>query len=540
MPDESPLNTFDLSVVLPINDASPPFIFFQIFFNCNGINFSSDQLNNADDALEWAQDELASFGTWTVVNNTLYLSESLCGVGSINLIVSTLEQGDVDGAGSMDIDDSSPVAIDRILGGSFVDVSLNHARATDSFWKNEISQIRYKYADAYTDNINGMYHVKPAGGGDGYNMLASEVTALGKDIATYLGGVGNVTYGYDFFDGEFTVYVPQLGITEAILAVNLDSLLLQVVGTNPVNIAGISTTAMFAEWAFYISKLATAGVTVTSIQLGVEEGIALKQLITHSADDVKNISVVAINYFRANYPSLKLYSDAYEVNDESERLNNYNPTLATMDIDGARQYFQFQDTLNTYEKNRDRIYELGGVLTKFRQVFGVNRKVRFQQSVVKPGNPFEEKVGEGLIQMEFWMHVIKQNIQFGGMIDYLTGGYPPHRLMTKTNVIFPLLRFAQLGSGMFINNGMIEVDFDNDNLEVLGCKKGTGSELYIINTSEDFQSETISLNGTLVAYTLEAWYGGLTEDEASHYTASGNAGTSALLYPHSFTKISIV
>lgn len=535
MADESPLNTFDLSVVLPINDASPPFIFFQIFFTCNGVTFSSDQMNNAEDTLEWAQDELASFGTWTVVNNTLYLSDSLCGVGSIYLIVSAIDQGGSDAEGSMDIDDSSPVAILDIFGAGLIDVSVNHSRVTDSEWIANMLAIGFKYGDPFPDPISHWNHLIPSGGGDGYNILESEALLLGKTLATVQDGVGNETYGYDFIDGEYSDYLPLLGINETILSVNISTLLMQVIGTSPVNVAGIDFTDSYAEWEFFISIMAANGVTIRSIQLSTEMGISGQSLIVHAASDVKNICDVIIAYFRTNHPSFTIYSDAYQVDDTTNLLDDYNSTLATMDTEGARQYFQLNE--DSYETTRERIYEFGGVLVKFRQQFP-GKKMRIQQSIVKPDNPIRNKVGEGLAQAELWMHVIKENINQNGLVTDLTL-YTTNRLIGATNNIHPLYYFTLLAAGMFHNDGMIEVDFENENLEVLGVVDGAEIRLYVINHSADFQSETIALNGTLVAYSTEAYYGDIYDSVANHYEAGGNAGTSVLFYPHSLTKIII-
>lgn len=530
MADESLINTFTLSVKLPISDASPPDLFFKIHFNCNGIITISDAFASSADALSWAQEELPTFGTWSVSDNTLYLSDCLCGVGSLSLTVTSETQGD---ATAMAIDDSSPQAISRILGFSVVDVSTNHQRSTDTVWQGEMLLCHWKYADAYADNITGGYHVKPLGGGDGYNILESEVVARGDTLANFLDGVGNETYGYDFFDGEFTAYVPAIAVTEAILSVNLESLLIQVIGTNPVDVGSIDFTDMYAEWNFYISELASVGVTVTSIQLDTELGIGNKSNIVHSANDVKNICVPVIAWFRTNHPTLTIYSDAYQVDDTTNLLPNYNSTLATLDTEGARNYFHFDE--DSYEANRLRIYELSNFIVMFRQQFP-GKKLRIQQSIVKPTTSIREKVGEGLIYAEWWMNVIKQNIEQSNLITFLTF-YNASRLMSGQNVIFPALRFAQLASGMFINDGMIDVTFDNENLEVLGVKKGSGVEIYVINHSSDFQSEdAFTVNNVAKSVTYETYYGDIEADVANHDTGGG---TGVLFYPHSLTKIVI-
>lgn len=87
MADESPLNTFNLQVTLPIiEDVVSPPISFKIAFNCHGVAFQSPLLTSVEAALEWAQDDLEEFGTWSVEGNILYLADSLCGVGSIGVI----------------------------------------------------------------------------------------------------------------------------------------------------------------------------------------------------------------------------------------------------------------------------------------------------------------------------------------------------------------------------------------------------------------------------------------------------------------------
>ena len=82
--DESELNEYTLKVVLPVDDSSPPSTSFKVNFNCNGVKYISEEFDNVDDALAWAQDTLVLFGDWSLDGNTLILENSLCGVGSLS------------------------------------------------------------------------------------------------------------------------------------------------------------------------------------------------------------------------------------------------------------------------------------------------------------------------------------------------------------------------------------------------------------------------------------------------------------------------
>lgn len=91
MADDCTFNTFNYNVALPIF----PDIFFKVIFNCNGVIMTSDVFDNSEDALAWAQEELPTFGTWSVVDDTLYLSDSLCSTGSLSYQVVELDSEDV-------------------------------------------------------------------------------------------------------------------------------------------------------------------------------------------------------------------------------------------------------------------------------------------------------------------------------------------------------------------------------------------------------------------------------------------------------------
>lgn len=77
---------FTTSVVLPVPpvaEDSPPAeaeatVFFHVIYTCHGETFTSPDFSDVESALEWAEDELFSFGSWSLDGNTLTLSDAVC------------------------------------------------------------------------------------------------------------------------------------------------------------------------------------------------------------------------------------------------------------------------------------------------------------------------------------------------------------------------------------------------------------------------------------------------------------------------------
>src|SRR4029078_4748649 len=194
-------NTYNFSVALPVSLSSPSETSFTVTFFCNGVTTVSDELLSGDEALEWAQDVLGSYGTWTLVDNTLFLSGSTCSTGTLSAQSYPIEAEE---ELILFLDNSSPQAIEDLFRGSSTGVSVNHQRVGDTTWLDAMSEIGFAYADQYTDPTTQWDHVQA--GGDGYNIRESEATARGKTPREVLDGVGDKTYGYDFFVDEYAEY----------------------------------------------------------------------------------------------------------------------------------------------------------------------------------------------------------------------------------------------------------------------------------------------------------------------------------------------
>lgn len=523
MADESPLNTFTLSVKLPIDAASPPELFFKIVFNCNGVVTTSDAFASSADALQWAQDELPTFGTWSVSDDTLYLSDCLCGVGSLSVIVTSLDQGGDEG-NVLALDDSSPQAILDIWGLAAVDVSANKQRATDTAWKAKVSALTPLFVEPVTGTTS--WWAKYMTPSDGYNIQASEGLARTppQTLAQILDGIGNVTYGYGFFEdalGYMKTFTPKPSII-----VSLDLF-------RPMILGSYATT--FGEIDYVVSKAASEGVTIRSFQLCYELGISDADDFFPTAASSQTATQTIGNYITANYPSIEWSIDAYPADD----VTRHKPTLNSVQnaVTGntmVRQYFQFDENLTTYEQLRERVAEFPSMMSKFTQEFTHGQKMRIAQSTFKIGNPFRAKFAEALVYAELIMNVINQNILYSNRIaDFVQ--YNVSRLVEsdadETASYQTLLKMR----GAMNNDGKIEATFTNENLEILAVKSGSSAEIYILNHSSDFQSfDSVTLNGVAKNVTVNSDYNDPDAPTSNRYT---DAGTSVLLYPHSLTLV---
>lgn len=524
MADESQINTFTLSVKLPIDDASPPNIFFKVSLNCNGIVTTSDAFSNVDDALEWAQDELPTFGTWSVSDNTLYLSDCLCGVGSLYLTVTSLDQGGDVGGNVLALDDSNPQAILDIWGLAAVDVSVNKQRSTDTAWKAKVSALTPLFIEPVTGTTSWWpKYMTPS---DGYNIQASEGLARTppQTLAQILDGIGNTTYGYGFFE-DALAYMGDFGTIPSVI-VALDLFRPMILG---------SYTTTFGEIDYIVSKCASEGITIRSFQLCYELGILNADDFFPTAASVQTATQTIGNYITANYPAIAWSIDAYPADDTSR----HKPTLNSLQnaVTGntlVRQYFQFDEDLVTYEQLRERIAGFPSFVSKFTQEFTHGQKMRIAQSTFKIGNPFRDKFAEALVYAELIINVINQNILYSNRIaDFVQ--FNLSRVVASDASEQPSYQTLLKMRGAMNNDGKIEATFTNENLEILAVKSGSSAEIYILNHSSDFQSfDSVALNGVAKNVTVNSDYNDPSADESNRYS---DAGTSVLLYPHSVTLV---
>lgn len=554
----------------------------------------------------------------------------------------------VDPSGVMDLDISSPVAITDILGFSCRRMSQKQIRATDVDFLALMQPINWLFSDPWPDPHSQWYHVKPLGGGDGPNYLLSEAIARGKTLATVQDGIGDITYGWDWFI-DYANTMQALSVTQGIVAVNLASLLIQQIKTyqytyliattasdptagklkfnnatvssatslfisetdgaavnigariagwqkvtfyqnadptiysifsigtvtdngawdtltlthiasagtlanndpitiivtneanpDPVNVAAINYTNFQAEFNFMVTRLATAGVSVRRVQMTLEMGIQAQRDLVHSATDYYNIcNKVITDFFIPSYPALPRSADAYTVDDSTPYYPTYNAVMATLNVYAMRQYYHFWDYLTTYQQNRDRIQEYPSVITLFQTAFP-GKKMIITQCPCKAGNPFRNKVGEGLIFVEMMMMVLKQNQLNGNMVPDMSF-YDESRLISgNSNTIYPAVYFITLARNMFINNGECDVTFTNvdqsSSLVTVTVKQGTKGHIYILNpTAFSITIPAIKLGGVNKNVSVESYYGDPSDSAASHYFIA--IGATALLQPFSLTLI---
>lgn len=515
MADESALNTFTLSVDLPVF----PDIFFKVVFNCNGYTLISDEFNNGNDALAWAEDQLGDFGEWSLSGNTLGLFESLCGVGSLTTIASS--ESSEDSGLVLALDNSSPQAITDIYGLVAVDSSVNSEKGNDTDWQNKVELLSGLFIEPIAGSTS-QWALYKAVGSDGYNIVLSEVTDRGEDIDTLLDGVGAVTYGYGFFE-DALAYIQDLS-PEPQIVITLNLIRPVLNGTY---------TPTETEIDYCVSACAAAGVTIRCFQLCYELGLSSNDDVFTSASAISTATQTVATYIRTNYPTIKISADANNWDDTHLNWPTLNSLInAVTSIDYVREYFQFD--LPTYAANRERITELPQMLNEFRDEFTNGQELRLAQSTFKTTNPLRNKVGEGLIYSEFLIEIIKENINSDGLIvDF--AHYNLSRLVSGTGDLFAAYDFMVLMRGAMSNDGKIDYELDNEDLIILPVKSGLVAEVYIVNPTSDFvEIDSVTLNGVEKSVTVESYYGSPTTTDSSHFTDSGEA---ILLYPHSLTKV---
>lgn len=427
----------------------------------------------------------------------------------------------------MDIDISSPQPITDVWGISAVDASVNGQKATNSDWRSKVSILEGLFVEPITGSTSQWALYKGAGS-DGYNIVLSEVTARGQNIATLLGGVGNKTYGYGFFQDALAyikLFSPQPSIT-----VSFD-LIRPVLNGSYVGIE--------AEIDYVVSACNTATVTIRDFQLCYEMGLAANNDVFANANAIGTATQIVVNYITATYPTIKIGIDAYNSDDLTLNYPTLNAVMnALTDVDYVRQYFQFDKA--TYELNRSRVAELSSFLDKYLLQFTHGQKIRLAQSVVKTGNALLHKAGEGLIYSELFLNVVKQNILRSNLItDYVQ--YNISNLVANNGVLFPAYYFMQLVRGAMKNDGMASLSFTDvegsDSLVTLPTKKGSNAETYIINPSPTSTAiAAIQLNGVAKQVATESWSGNPTSSSINHYYVA--SGASSVIAGYSLTKIS--
>lgn len=528
MADESPINTFSFSVKLPILIQSPPIIFFKVNIFCNGNTFTSPEFDNADDALDFVTENWSEFGDWDIDDDdVLNLTNSLCSTGRI-WIDQFNESAEGDDGLILYLDSSSPQTINDIFGITFSDISVNNIRATDTTFVNHMIQCHPVFSDQFPDPEGAQWWHTTSGTENGYGILASECAARGKP--------NPATYAYSFIT-DYANTLQAIGITQTVLTVNLASLLIQVMGNaRPINAGMISFTTFTTQFTYIKNLFTSKGITIRSVQLCTELGIGNQSDIVKESNDVKVVCDYVIDWLHTNYPAItSIVSDAYQADDLRPRLPDYQSTMNALNTSGVRNYFQFNDELDTYQKNRDRIAEFHDYVSTLKALFP-SKTIHFRQAAVQIGNPMRSKVGDGLINFELFIRVVEENLTRGGLIHEWVV-YNINRMINQSNVVFPLMAFVKLGRGIFDNDGKIEATLDDNDIVKIAVKNGLDIEVYLLNPTENFKTiSQTQLNGQVVSVLIESLYGEPEDTEQSEYTTSGNE---ILLHPYSASKVTL-
>lgn len=519
--------TYNYSVDLPIDSSSPPTTYFVITFNCNGVVFQSDQLNNSTDALAWVQDSLSEFGDWSLSGDTLIIENSLC--SSASLSTQSFESNS-DADIILSLDSSSPETIVDIYGLAAVDVSVDGAKSSNTTWRNDVSQLQGLFVEPITGSTS-QWALYKSSGSDGYNIVISEVNARGKNINTLLDGIGAKTYGYGFFEDALG-YIKLLSPKPKIV-VSFDLI-------RPVLNGSYAQT--YSEVDYVVSACATAGVTIRCFQLCYEMGLKSNNDVFTSASAISIATQTVATYIHTHYPTIKISADANNWDDENLNYPTLNTLINGLSyIDYVRQYFQFDETLTSYDLCRARIDDVPDMFTFFTSKFTHSQKLRLAQSTFKTGNPLRLKVGEGLIYAELLIKLINENLKRSNLvIDFSHMNLS--RLVSGSSVLYPAFYFMTLLRNAFLVNGKIEATYSDsdteDSLITLGTLSSGKGIVYIINPNDNFVTiDSVKLNGVAKSVTISGYYGSPLSDTATNYISSG---TSVLLYPHSLTKISTV
>lgn len=515
MPDESQINTYDYQTTLPLESSPAPS--FVLLLNYNGIKLTSTEFTTSAGALAWVNINWKTFGTWSVSGDTLFITDCLAGVGSLNMSLVV----DEDDENILYLDSSAPQTIIDVWGLAAVDVSVNRARSSDTNWKAKVGALTPLFVEPITGTT--AWWAKYQTVSDGYNIQASEATARGTTLAAVLDGVGNTTYGYGFFE-DALAYMKVLPIKPKVI-ISLDLF-------RPIILGSYTTT--YAEIDYVVSKCLSEGITIRSFQLCYELGISDAEDLFPTAVSIQTATQTVTNYINTTYPTIPVSVDANNANDISPR----KPTLNALQnaVTGStmvRQYFQFDETLTTYEQLRSRIAEFPSFVSDFMDEFTNGQKMRLAQSTFKIGNPFRNKFAEGLVYAELIMNVINQNILYNRIADFVQ--YNLSRVVNSDASELPSYQTLLKMRGAMNNDGKIVATFTNSNLVVLAVKSGLGAEVYILNHSAGIESfDAVQLNGVEKTVTVDSNYG---NPDGVTPIAYLSAGRSVLLQPHSLTLV---
>lgn len=442
----------------------------------------------------------------------------LCGVGTLkNIIIQS---------GELLLNDSSPQPITDIYGVAAVDVSRNSERGNDLVFQGYLDDLNPIAVEPVTGTTAQWAMYKTPS--DGYNIVLSEVTTRGYDIATLLDGIGDETYGYGFFEDALAYISAITPQPEVIVTFNL---------IRPPLLGNYTTT--FAEIDYVVATCATAGVTIKFFQLCYELGNQTNDDVFTSGQDIADVTQDVADYIVLTYPTILISADAANWDDN----NPHFPTLSAdinnvTGIDFVRQYLFLRNPPNaTFEQNMAyTTTAVDSMVTYFNSKFTNGQKLYLAQPNVYEDNPFRLKVGEALIYSKLIIDVVKKNVSDGDPISHFTH-YNLSRMINGVNHRYAAYFFMVLMRGAMVNNGLISFTLNNADLSVLAVKKGTGAEIYIVNpTSNSVNIDAIKLNGVPKIVTVESYYGAPSTDTATYNLT---AGASVVLFPYSLAKIVI-
>jgi hypothetical protein len=269
-------------------------------------------------------------------------------------------------------------------------------------------------------------------------------------------------------------------------------------------------------------------------------GISNQSNIILNENDYADVCAAVIaGWFIPNDPDTPRTADAYEVDDATRPLTNYNALNAALNVQSMKNYYPFSSSLAVFATNVARADSLPDFLDLFEAEFP-GKKLAIEQMTFSSGNVFRLKVGQGLLITKAIAIAIRENIARGNLISDLTI-YNISQMIAGNGDTYPLLDFMQLAADLQDNLGVITVTIDPEmegaeNLYSFGVKTSTGVSVYVWNlTEEPVTLPSISIDAEILDSVAAVNLHGLPTDDTAQSEATATG--SVIFQPYSLTKI---
>ncbi len=419
-----------------------------------------------------------------------------------------------------------------------LDLSLQGATAGNSARIAFLAALRGRLGSCYGGAVDKYKHEVETGDSQ-YNMIPSEITALGQNPATLQDGVALTSPGFGFTN-DLLSSMYQMGVRKMVYVANIVPPLIPYIG-GAINYAALDYTDVANEFIIFRNKCAAYGITVPYVQGCLETNIGnFTDVFSEGGVTYGKVMDKLITKLKDIDPAIKVYLDAYNYYDTSnpwatwteDTIDNISaPNLAY--VFGIRNYLNFDDSYNTLADALaygDTLPDMVDYVRSFNSEWHIN----FQQLTVRNSNDLRGTCAQGIVSVNAFLNALQLQIDENNPFDIInfqsinsvSNQYPE----TINPVYEYLKRFGRLAAGE-----LIEVDLsDFPNCKGIASLDGNTLTLGILNYGdEEYNYEGIDINGIANSNgVIDAVYSALSTSEDPEFSTE-----SGLLKTFSMTEI---